>query len=709
MGRPCILIIDNDDDRRQGIAGIMRAEGYAAVATGSAAVGISFLGGNDVDLAFISLGLPDPPALDLLKRVKADYPATEAIVLAGGGMGDSAVEATNHGAFFYLVEPYENDQLLLLARHAIDKRQLQQKLRATQGECERFKEQLEYQSNFDGLTGLPNRNLLVDRLNQAILFARRNRKKAAVMLVGLDHFRLVNDTLGIDVGDQLLKIVAERLGNSMRATDTVAHYGGDEFAVVVSELGEEEDTASVAFRILSDVSRSLTISGQELVVSCSIGVSVYPGNGDDAGTLLMNADVALSRAKEEGRGNFQYYSGEMNEWAIERLAMERHLRAALEKDEFLLHFQPEVNLGTGCVTGMEALLRWQSPELGLVSPDRFIPLAEDTGLIVPIGEWVVRTACKQNRIWQDAGFPPVIMAVNLSPRQFRQKDLAEMVARVLRETGLEPRYLELEVTESLVMHDVDIATSVLEKLKNLGVRLAMDDFGTGHSSLSCLKRFPFDKLKIDMSFVQDIANAPGSDAIIRAIIAMAHSLNMRVIAEGVETEKQLGYLRVHQCDEMQGFFFSRPLPPHDFERLLREGRRLQFPGRTLLLVDDEPYILAALERVFESEGYQVITATSAAEGFERMGVNPVEVVVCDQRMPEMSGTEFLSLIKELYPNTVRIVLTGYADLETVVNAVNLGAIYKFHEKPWSDDALRESIREAFMHHELAMAAGEISN
>jgi EAL domain-containing protein (putative c-di-GMP-specific phosphodiesterase class I)/ActR/RegA family two-component response regulator len=358
--------------------------------------------------------------------------------------------------------------------------------------------------------------------------------------------------------------------------------------------------------------------------------------------------------------------------------------------------------------GVEALLRWQSPDLGMVSPAQFIPLAEETGLIIPIGEWVLRTAVEQNRVWQIAGFPPLTMAVNLSPRQFWYPGLIGAVTQALHDSSLEPRYLELEITEGMVMRNVESALTMLHELKELGIQLAMDDFGTGYSSLSHLKRFPFDKLKMDISFVREVTYDPGSAAIARTIIAMAHNLNLRVIAEGVETEGQLAYLRAHGCDEMQGFYFSRPVPAGDFEALLRENRRLPFPEgsdsaseRTLLVVDDEPQVVAVFERLLGKEGYRILSAGGAEEGFELLALNRVGVVVCDQRMPGMDGIEFLRRVRELYPETIRIALSGYADMETVTDAVNRDAIYKFFTKPWEDDFVRESIRDAFRHFETS--------
>jgi diguanylate cyclase (GGDEF)-like protein/PAS domain S-box-containing protein len=438
-----------------------------------------------------------------------------------------------------------------------------------------YEEQLERQANQDTLTGLPNRNLLSDRLRQAIFHSRRSRLEAAVLFLNLDHFKLVNDGLGHGLGDRILKLVSGRLAECVRSSDTVARYAGDEFVIVLSEIDQGDYTARVAQRLQEAVALPLTVEGLEIVLSCSIGVSQFPRDGEDDETLLRNADIAMHRAKEEGRSTFRFYTAEMNEWVMTRMAMEKHLRRALEKGELTLHYQPQVDLETGRITGAEALLRWRNPELGQVPPARFIPLAEETGLIVPIGEWALGAACMQGRAWQDAGYR-LTVATNLSARQFWRHELIDTVSRIVKDSGLDPGGLELELTESLIMRDVENAAAALQGLKDLGVHLSMDDFGTGHSSLSQLKRFPFEKLKIDISFVREIEHDAGSAAIAKTIVAMAHNLNLRVIAEGVETEGQLAFLRAHGCDEMQGFLFSKPLPADEFSLLLREGKRLQF-------------------------------------------------------------------------------------------------------------------------------------
>lgn len=439
----------------------------------------------------------------------------------------------------------------------------------------RYESELEFQTNRDALTGLANRNLLRDRLEQAISYAYRYGHPIWVLFVDLDRFKFINDTLGHQAGDVLLKAVATRVQSSVRDTDTVARMGGDEFVLVLPERMDAGLSTGIVKRIMDAIAQPLTIEGHEFFISCSIGLSVYPSDGTTPEELIKHADVAMYRAKETGRNNFQFYTSEMNERALERLRIEGDLRNALERNEFVLYYQPQVDLRTREIVGVEALIRWQHPELGMVAPMRFIGLAEETGLIVPIGAWAIHEACRQARLWQQNGLGHLRVAVNLSARQFSQQDLVDTVATALNESGLAPQYLEIELTESLVMADVDHAIGILRELKALGVKLSIDDFGTGYSSLSYLKRFPIDVLKIDRSFVNDITIDPDDAAIVTSIISLAHSLRLQVIAEGVETIEQLSYLRKHECDQIQGYFFSRPIPAEAMGRMLQDGKRLQ--------------------------------------------------------------------------------------------------------------------------------------
>ncbi|PUA20172.1 EAL domain-containing protein [Glaciimonas sp. PCH181] len=443
-------------------------------------------------------------------------------------------------------------------------------------EMKRYEAELEHQAQYDPLTGLVNRNVLSDRLSQAIAYGARYNYQVWVLFVDLDRFKFVNDTLGHNAGDKVLKKVATLLKTFTREGDTIARLGSDEFVLILPEGDDGAHGLSVKLiqRMMEAIERPLEIEGKNFFLTCSVGVAVYPNDGQEAEILLKHADIAMYRAKELGNNNYQFYTAKMNERALERLRIEGDLRSALDRNEFILHYQPQIDLRTGQIIGMEALIRWVHPTLGLVSPARFIDLAEETGLIVQIGAWVLRTACEYTKALQSQGLGYLRISVNLSVRQFYQHNLVESVAKMLDETGLAPRYLELELTESLVMTDVQLAVSILQHLKLVGVKLSIDDFGTGYSSLAYLKRFPIDALKIDQSFVRDITRDQDDAAIVASIISLAHNLRLQVIAEGVETREQLSYLQLHHCDEVQGYYFSPGITGEAFETMLREGKSL---------------------------------------------------------------------------------------------------------------------------------------
>ena len=438
----------------------------------------------------------------------------------------------------------------------------------------RSEQAIHHVAQHDVLTGLPNRSLLQDRLGQAVAYSDRSKHPVWVMLIDLDRFKFVNDSMGHKAGDVLLMTVAARLRSALRETDTVARLSGDEFVVILTEHEDQQLSVDVVQRLMDSVAQPVMLGITEFFVTCSIGVSVYPLDGAPADGLIETADIAMYRAKKLGRNNFQFYTPSMNEEAMARVRIESALRSALERREFVLHYQPQVDLATGAIVGMEALIRWQHPEMGMVAPSRFIGVAEETGLIVPIGAWVLRAACEQARAWHKAGLGALRVAVNLSARQFGAADLVADLKTVLAETGLAPHCLEIELTESLFMNDVGQAVELLHAMKALGVKLAIDDFGTGYSSLSYLSRFPIDVLKIDRSFVAAIARDSNDAAIVASIVALAHNLKLSVIAEGVETLDQLDYLRREGCDQMQGYYFSKPLPAAQFEALVRERHRL---------------------------------------------------------------------------------------------------------------------------------------
>ena len=455
----------------------------------------------------------------------------------------------------------EPEGILLINRDITERRRAEQ-------DADLSRAQMDYSARHDIVTGLPNRLSLYDRASQAIDLARRNHKSAAVIFLDLDHFKYINDSLGHAVGDRLLQSVAKRLVACVRASDAVSRLGGDEFVVLLSEVARPDDAAMSARKILGSFGAPHCVADQELHISGSMGISIYPQDGEDAETLIQNADTAMYQAKKDGRSRFKFFKAEMNAKAIQRQLIEDCLRRALERDEFLLHYQPKMSLATGTIAGVEALVRWQRPGCGLVPPAEFLPVAEDCGLIVQIDRWVLREACKQERDWQDAGLPQMAVSVNISAIEFRNKGLIKTVRETLSETGLEAQFLELELAEGFLMKDAESTDSMLRELKLMGVRLAVDDFGMGYSSLSYLRRFPIDVLKIDQSFVRQLTASPGESAIVEAIISMGLSLGLLVVAEGIETQEQRELLEILHCGEGQGYLFSRPMAAPEFADFL---------------------------------------------------------------------------------------------------------------------------------------------
>ncbi len=447
-------------------------------------------------------------------------------------------------------------------------------------EMKRKDDEIKKQAFHDALTGLPNRILFEDRLEQAVRRSYRHQKKIVLLFIDLDDFKGVNDTFGHSYGDILLQEVAKRLSASVRENDTVARLGGDEFTVILEDVKSRYDPTVIAKKIIKNLEDPIVIKEHETFIGASIGIAIYPDDGRDAETLIKNADVAMYKAKEEGRNNCQLYMPGLNDKIAKKLNMGNSLRGALEREEFIVHYQPKVDLKTNSIAGMEALLRWDKPGAGIVSPADFIPVAEETGLILPIGEWALRESCQQLAKWHKSGHKNLRLSVNLSVRQFRQDNLSSVIINALDEAGLDPKYLELEITESVVMHDIEKAIATMKTLRSIGVRFSIDDFGTGYSSLNYIKRFPIDTLKIDRSFICEMTTEPGDAAIVSVIIAVARSLDLDVIAEGVETYEQLVFLQEQNCDEIQGFIFSPALPPEAFYDLLNENRCLQAPTFT---------------------------------------------------------------------------------------------------------------------------------
>ena len=568
-------------------------------------------------------------------------------------------------------------------------------------ERRRAQEELAFRANHDQVTGLPRRILIEAELEKAIARATVDNSRVIVLHVNIDHFHSINKNYGREIGDQVLRRVADRLRGVVGDTDHVAHVAGDEFVLVVPDPTGSMEQLDFADGIRERMEEPAATALGDIRITCSIGVSCYPDNGITALELLHEAEEAAQNAKLDGRNLATAFSNEHKQQLREQIALGMQLREAIQTEQLILHYQPQINGLDWKILGFEALVRWQHPELGLLGPARFIPVAEELGLIVELGDWVFKSACRQIRAWLDSGVEDFLVSVNVSAKQFMRSNFVESLQAAIAAQGVHARHLEIELTESAMARRFDLIANSMKTMKHMGMHLALDDFGTGYSSLNRLRQFPLDRLKIDQSFVNNIASDASAAGICRAIIALGHQLGLKVTAEGVETAAQVGYLLRNECDAFQGYYFSGPVGPTAALDLLkhryisRESVTSQLGKEILLIVDDEENILHALKRTLRRDGYEILTTTNAGEAFELLAKNDVQVIVSDQRMPDCSGTDFLSQVKEMYPATVRMVLSGYTDLAAVTDAINRGAIYKFLTKPWNDTQLREHIREAF--------------
>jgi diguanylate cyclase (GGDEF)-like protein/PAS domain S-box-containing protein len=572
-------------------------------------------------------------------------------------------------------------------------------------EREAAEERLQHLAHYDALTGLPNRTLFYDTLKKSLLRGSHEKWQLAVMFLDVDHFKNVNDTLGHAVGDKLLADLANRLVGCVRLRDTVGRLGGDEFGLILAMEKDELGGVAVANKIREALRAPFDVGGNYVTVTASIGITMYPTDASRPATLIRYADTAMYGAKQAGRDTFRFFKPQMNSDVHKRLKLEQALRRAIDNDEFVLHYQPKVHVGTGRIVGLEALLRWERPGSGVVLPDQFVPALEETGLISEVGGWVIRQACKQIAEWAAGDIGAMRVAVNVAGRQFLDTDLDRDIGAALLAYGVPASALELELTESSLIPNTERTIATLRKLKVRGVQVSIDDFGTGYSCLAYLSKFPIDTLKIDLAFIRNVTSDPADAAMTETIIRMAHSLRMDVIAEGVETAAQLSYLARQGCDQVQGFYFSRALPVLELEELLRAGPSL--PVRdgmpramrtTVLLVDDDVATLSALETLLEKDGYHIVTSRTGAEAFEMLALHEVQVIVCGGETPLVNRAEFLQRVRDLYPDTLRIVVSASTDAHRVIDAVNRGALYGFYAKPWDDDALRGHVGAACRHH-----------
>jgi len=562
-----VLIAEDDPISRRLLQSTLTKWGYEVEIVKNGEEALAVLQGDDPPkLAILDWMMPLVDGVEVCRelRKRKEEPYIYAILLTAKSQKDDLLAGLEAGADDYMVKPFDPHELRVRLRTG-------KRILGLQSELISARESIRVQAVRDPLTGLPNRLLFVDRLTEKLLSSKRDGTKIAVMFLDLDHFKYINDTLGHNAGDQLLKDVSARLKDTCREMDTIARMGGDEFTIIINDAESYEIPESIAKRIIQALSEPFHIAGHELFVTSSIGVSIFPEDGKDVETLVMNADSAMYHAKEHGRNAYHFYTESLNSAGYERLHLESALRHCIEKNELVLHYQPRMDMKTGFITGVEALVRWNNPEVGILYPLQFIGLAEETGLIESISLWILTQACSQNKAWQDAGHSCIEISVNISPRLLQRTDLTGMVTQVLNDTGLEAKYLNLEVTENTLMQNPENAVQILDAVREMGVKISIDDFGTGYSSLSCLRRLPIDFLKIDRSFVNQITVEPDAAAIASTIVAMAHTLKLKVTAEGVETSEQVEFLRSIECDEIQGFIISKPLPNTEIPRLLENN------------------------------------------------------------------------------------------------------------------------------------------
>jgi diguanylate cyclase (GGDEF)-like protein len=688
-----ILIVDDQEMNITVLSHILAAAGYANVSSTTDGREVTALHRtHNYDLIVLDLNMPHMSGFEVLDSLKQIDPDAYLPVLVVTAAEEHKQQAFDAGARDFVCKPFDVVEVLTRIRNMLEVRLLYNVTRA-------YGQRM---AQYDALTGLPNRRLFLRSLEQALQSSWP--RLSAVLLADLDGFKRINDTLGHPAGDEVLRQFAARLSQCVPAGAPTGRLGNDEFAVVMTALDNLHNATQLADQIRLLAAQPYLLEEGEVRLTASIGIAIYPGDSCDAPTLIMYADTALNQAKREGSDSYRFFTDAMNAESHKRFELETALRRACDNGEFELAYQPKVQLSSGRMVGAEALLRWNRPGHGQVSPAEFIPLLEEMGLIVPVGAWVIDAVCAQLAQWMRGGLSTSV-AVNVASRQFADQRLEATVADALARHGVDACMLELEVTESAMMCDTERTIATLERLRALGVRVAIDDFGTGYSSLAYLKRFPVDLLKIDIAFIREVTHNPDDAALVDAIIAMAHSLHLVVVAEGVETEAQLAYLTRRRCDKIQGYYFSRPQPAAQFGQMLRDDVRLALPAaqaaapvRTLLIVDDEPHVLTALKRLLRQDGYQILTAPGAGEAFRLLAQHPVHLILCDQRMEEMSGTEFLDKVKDMYPDTFRIILSGYTDLKTVMEAINRGSLYRFYTKPWDSQVLRENIRAAFRHY-----------
>ncbi|BCB27256.1 hypothetical protein SKTS_21420 [Sulfurimicrobium lacus] len=706
---PSLLVVDDIPENIHELLEALKGE-YRIMVASTGAKALEVLQGAVLpDLVLLDIMMPEMDGYEICRRIKA-LPQGSRIPVIFVTVVDATEEKVRGfelGAADYITKPFDIDEVRARIRTHLELARLRLFLEDLVAQrtalLQVSEDKYRTLAHRDPLTGLPNRVLFAELLEHAILHAEHNQSQFALLNIDLDNFATINESLGHSLGDQLLIEVGRRLQKLLPESDLIARIAGDEFNIILDRTEGMPWIDLLAQRMIDALAAPFVLNSHSIYVGASIGIALYPSDGANAETLQSNADTALHQAKTQGRGILRFFSPEMGLRAKHRLTLEAELRQALERSELHVYYQPQVDLISGEIIGLEALVRWQHPERGLVPPGEFIPLAEESGLVVPLGDWVLRETCRQIKQWTESGLAPRQTAVNISAVQLSRGHLVESIKEVLAETGIAPQQLELEITESFVIVDRDQSFKALAELKALGIRLSIDDFGTGYSSLGYLQQLEVDKLKVDISFVRNMTTNMGSASIVKAVIALGHSLGLEVIAEGVEDAGQARYLRSLRCDVMQGYLISRPMPAEETTRFLASFQPTRIPVdneamSTLLLVDDEPGILASLSRLLRRENYRILTASSCEEALAQLAEHQVGVIIIDQRMPGMSGTELLARARSMHPKTVRMVLSGYTALDSLAEAINRGEIYKFLTKPWDDAELVHTVRDAFRHY-----------
>ena len=703
-----VLVVDDDERNIRLIASLLAPEGYVVRTATSGPAALALIATDPPDLVLLDVMMPGMDGYEVVSQLKAD-PATAVIpVILVTALDDRAarLRGLEAGAEDFLTKPVDRAELWLRVRNLLRLKELTDALVEQSAELERQvvsrTADLHQLAHYDSLTGLPNRALFRETLKRTLVLGRKQSCSVAVLFLDVDDFKAVNDSRGHAVGDDLLLQLGDRLTHCLRVRDTVGRLGGDEFAMILLLEDGVAGASAVAAKVLASLEQPFDLGGSATTVSASIGIAVFPDDADDPDALVQCADTSMYAAKAAGRNTFRFFTAKMNADLEARLELEEALRQAVANREFALHYQPKVDLGTGRVVGVEALLRWVRPGVGLVAPDAFIPALEATGLIVPVGTWVLDAACRQLALWAARSRPPIPIAVNCSARQFTGGDLVAEVTAALQRHDVPPHLLELELTEGMLMDNTDRTIVALQAFRELGVRISVDDFGTGYSSLAYLRRFPIDTLKIDIAFVRDITTNADDASIALAIIRLAHSLKLDVVAEGVETAAQLEYLRRNHCDQIQGYYFSRPLPLAALDALLRKvvdpysGPAVGQDHDTLLLFGSEPLGLLALQDLFGGEGYRLLSTTSVTDALELLALHPAQVVVCDQPAGG-DGERLLDLVAELHPQALRIVVGGSSSPAALTEAIRR-AVHRYHTDPWEPAALVADVHDAFRHY-----------